>query len=70
MIPPEKIEEILSATDIASLVSRYVTLKPSGKNLKDCVRSTTKKPHLSWYILTRVSINALAVVKEAEQSSS
>jgi DNA primase len=34
MIPPEKIDEILSSTDIAALISRYVTLKPSGKNLK------------------------------------
>jgi len=33
-VPREKIEEILSRTDIALLIGQYVTLKPAGKNLK------------------------------------
>lgn len=33
-VPREKIEEILSRTDIASLVGQYVTLKSAGKNMK------------------------------------
>ncbi|MCE1246361.1 MAG: DNA primase [Firmicutes bacterium] len=44
-IPREKIDEILARTDIGALISQYVTLKPSGKDLKGlCPFHTEKTP--------------------------
>lgn len=45
MIPPEKIDEIVSRIDIVSLVGEYVSLKPSGQNMKGlCPFHTEKTP--------------------------
>lgn len=45
MIPPEKIEQIIASTDIASLVGQYVTLKRAGKSLKGlCPFHSEKTP--------------------------
>ena len=36
LIPDEQLEQIREATDIAQLISEFITLKPAGRNFKAC----------------------------------
>jgi DNA primase len=59
-------EEVRSRADIVAVVSRYVTLKPSGQTMKGCARSQGETP--SFHVNPSDSISIVRCGKAAMYS--